>query len=228
MITPVIETTGEYASAATGLADSPIFPRLIRAADLLPDSTNLKEYTPLDLHTLRGRLVELSAHQPSAYLSLSCTLLLEAQIHSVPVVWISTTRDTFYPPDLAANGVDLSMLPVIWVPDARSAGRAADWLLHTGAFGLLMVDLHRDLRLPAPLQSRLAQLAHHHNSTVCFLAVKTESSPSLGSLISLYARINRVRIDSGRFRLGLQVVKDKRRAPVWKHVEHVHGPPGLR
>ena len=212
------------------LADSPIFPHLVRAADLQPDLSSPgdeQDGSGFDLETLRGRLVELSSGRSSACLSLSCTMLLEAQKHSTPVVWISVTRDSFYPPDLAANGIDLSLLPVVWAPDIRAAVRAADQLLRTGAFGLLVIDLYRNGRLPAPLQARLARLAGHHGCTVCFLTVKPEAAPSLGSMISLYARVSRSRIAAGRFRLDLQVVKDKRRAPVWRHVEHIDGPPGL-
>jgi recombination protein RecA len=214
--------------------DSPAFPHLIRAADLQPDRSypgdgvgEGQDGSGFNLNNLRGRLVELSSCRSSACLSLSCTLLLQAQRRSTPVIWISVTRDSFYPPDLAANGIDLSVLPVVWAPDIRSAVRAADQLLRTGAFGLLVIDLYRNPRLPTPLQARLARLAHHHGCAVCFLTVKPEPSPSLGSMISLFARVSRSRTSAGRFRLDVQVVKDKRRAPVWRHVEHVDGPPGL-
>jgi recombination protein RecA len=212
------------------ISDSPIFLHLIRAVDLQPvrlSPADKQDGSDFNLATLRGRLVELSSGRSSACLSLSCTLLLEAQRHSTSVVWISVTRDSFYPPDLAANGIDLSVLPVVWAPDIRSAVRAADQLLCTGAFGLLVIDLYRNARLPEPLQARLARSALHHGCTVCFLTVKAEASPSLGSMISLYARVSRSRSAAGRFRLDLQVLKDKRRAPVWKHVEHIDGPPGL-
>jgi recombination protein RecA len=206
----------------------PVFPRLIRAAHLESDHSQRKKSDGFTLASLRGCPVEISSSRPSAGLSLSCSLLLEAQRSSLPAAWISLTRDSFYPPDLAANGVKLSILPVVWVPDVRSAGRTADWLLRTGAFGLLVVDLYGSARPSAAQQARLAQLAHRHGSTVCFLTVKPEPSPSMGSMICLYVRDHRSRIDSGRFRLSLEVLKDKRRAPVWEHVEHVDGPPGLR
>lgn len=232
-----------------------LIPQLIRAADLeadsVSDSSTFMESSDFNLNILCGRLVELSASRPSACLSLGCTLLLQARKHFSPAIWITVTRDTFFPPDLAANGVDLSLLPVVWVPDVRSAGQAADWLLRTGAFGLLIIDLYRSSRLPMPLQARLAQLAHRHSCVVCFLTIKPEESPSLGSLISLYARIRRSKSDAGdctdagkgdgvgcgagdgrgrgagHFSLSLQVIKDKKRAPVWRHVEQVDGPPGL-
>ena len=234
MATSTLTATKKIKHAEIG--NSPIFPHLIRAVDLLPDRSSAADQSPVDgqagspfnLNALQGRLVELSSGRSSACLSLICTLLLEAQKLSTPVVWISVTRDSFYPPDLAANGIDLSVLPVVWLPDIRSAVRAADQLLGTGAFGLLVIDLYRNARLPAPLQVRLARSALNHGCTVCFLTVKEEQSPSLGSMISLYARVSRSRNAAGRFRLDLRVIKDKRSAPVWGHVEHIDGPPGLR
>ena len=218
---------------------SPVFAQLIRAADLLHDPSatgDAKAGLGFDLKSLRGRLVEVSSSRPSAGLSIICTLLLNAQKHSAPVAWISVTRDSCYPPDLAANGVDLSVLPVVWVPDAPGAIRAADWLLQTGAFSLLVIDLYGNPHSPTSLQfprvrqahlAKLAHLTHSHGCTVCFLTVKSEAAQSLGSMISLFVRVCRSRDAGGRFRLELQVVKDKRRAPVWKHVEQIDGPPGL-
>jgi recombination protein RecA len=208
----------------------PVFNQLTRAVDLKVDPSAAGGETPefgFNLKNLQGRMVELSSIRPAACLSLSCTLLLDAQKHSTPVAWISVTRDSFYPPDLAANGVDLSVLPVVWVPDVSGAIRAAEGLLRTGAFGLLVIDLYRNARLPASMQARLARLIHNHGCTVCFLTVKSEAAASLGSMISLFVRVFRSRTDSGGFRLELQVVKDKRRAPVWRQVEQIDGPPGL-
>jgi len=223
-------------SKHSGNIASPVFAQLIRAVDLLKDRSDSGDAAAdsgFNLKNLRGRLVELSSFRPSACLSLICTLLLDAQKHSAPVAWISVTRDSFYPPDLAANGVDLSVLPVVWVPDVPGVIRAAEWLLRTGAFGLLVIDLYGNPCSPTSLQARqahlmkLARLTHNHGCTVCFLTVKSDAASSLGSMISLFVRVFRNRAAAGRFRLEVQVVKDKRRAPVWKHVEQIDGPPGL-
>ena len=39
------------------------------------------------------------------------------------------------------GGIDLDALPVVRVPDARAAGRAADHLVRSGGFGLVVIDL---------------------------------------------------------------------------------------
>jgi len=219
--------TLEYRPGGEELSRPLVFARLIRAVDLEQDRPDRFGNAGFGLNALRGRLVELSSRRPSASLSLSCSLILEAQTRMAAVVWISATADTFFPPDMAANGVDLSSLPVVRVPGARSAGRAADWLLRTGAFRLLVVDLHTDFQLPAAQAARLAQLVQRHGATVLFLTAKPAGAPSLGSLVSLYGRVLRMRIDSGRFRFSLRIIKDKRRAPVWEHMEQLDGPPGL-
>jgi recombination protein RecA len=228
MVAPTSIQTKEFKHGE--LIASPIFPHLVRAVDLQQDHSTPRDDpagSVFHLANLRGRLVELSSGRASACLSLTCALLLEAQKHSTPAVWISLTRDSFFPPDLAANGVDCSLLPVVWAPDLSGAGRAADQLLRTGAFGLIVIDQYRNARLPAPLQTRLARLALQHGCAVCFLTVKPQAAPSLGSMISLYVRVSRCRIEGARFRLEVRVVKDKRRAPVWRHVEQIYGPPGL-
>jgi recombination protein RecA len=204
------------------------------------------------LASLAGRLAELSAASASCSLTLASLLVAEAQgagggaaalrTPGGQAAWISAGPDTFFPPDLAANGVDLASLPVVRVPGARAAGRAADWLLRTGAFRLLVVDLGADLALPAALQARLAQLARRHATAVVFLTRKDPLVPSLGSLISLRAEALRTEVQrtearriegrpqaegQGGFTCSLRVLKDKRRSPGWSQRQLCDGPPGL-
>src|ERR1051325_6532008 len=85
------------------------------------------------LCALRGRLVELSARGASATLTTAIELVTEAQTEGEPVAWISRSDSgsgSFYPPDVAASGVDLAALVVIRVPGrvpgATEAARAAE------------------------------------------------------------------------------------------------------
>src|SRR5260221_719247 len=66
-----------------------------------------------ELATLRGRLVELSARGATATLTAAIELVIEAQMLNEPVAWIAPTTGTFYPPDVAASGVDLAALVVV-------------------------------------------------------------------------------------------------------------------
>ena len=90
---------------------------------------------------LTGRLAELSSWGTGASLTLAFELVLQAQHGGEPVAWITTSPSTFFPPDVAHGGVDLDALPVVRVPDGQAAARAADKLVRSGAFGLVILDL---------------------------------------------------------------------------------------
>jgi recombination protein RecA len=134
---------------------------------------------------LAGRLCELSAGPGGALLSAAMSLVLDAQLAGDPVAWITATAATFYPPDAAACGVDLAALVVVRTSGVRAAGRAADVILRSGAYGLVVLDLGTSAAMPAPLQGRLVQLAQKHDAAVLCLTDKQPDEPSLGSLVSL-------------------------------------------
>lgn len=93
------------------------------------------------LATMRGRLVELSARGATATLTMAMELVVEAQTQHEPVAWLTLSTGTFYPPDVAECGVDLAALVVVRAPDATAAARAAERILRSGAFGLVILDL---------------------------------------------------------------------------------------
>ena len=88
-----------------------------------------------------SRLTELSASPAGAPLTLAFRLVLDAQRRGEPVAWIGRKDAPFYPPDAADTGVDLAALPVVWTADAVTAAKAADLLVRSGAFGLVVLDL---------------------------------------------------------------------------------------
>ena len=92
---------------------------------------------------LVGRLVELSGQGATATLTLAFGLLLDAQRLGETAAWVAAGPRLFYPPDVAEGGVDLAALAVIRTHGAAAAARAADRLLRSGAFGLLVLDLGR-------------------------------------------------------------------------------------
>lgn len=195
---------------------------------------------------LSGRLVELSAGAESAHLTATFGLVLEAQLGDDRAAWVTLTGSSFFPPDVVETGIDLDALPVVRVADGRTAGRAADHLLRSNAFGLVVIDLasgepgrvsaakqrsRRDLEggpsLPVPMLSRLLGLAREHDAVVLLLTRKAEDMPSMHSLVSLRAEARWQRNDDG-FELCVRVLKDKRGGPGWTHVEICRGPAGLR
>jgi recombination protein RecA len=133
---------------------------------------------------------------------------------------------------VAAWGVDLAALVVVRARDARGAGRAADVLLRSGAYGLVVLELGTSAALPTPLQGRLVQLALKHDAAVVCLTDKPPTAPSLGSLVSLRGESTRRRTERDStghegFVCDLRVLKDKRRGPGWGWQGAHRGPEGL-
>jgi recombination protein RecA len=178
------------------------------------------------LAAIRGRLVELSARGASGTLTAAVELVAEAQAQSEPVAWLTPNTGTFYPPDVADSGVDLNALVVVRAPDATSIARAAERLLRSGAFGLVVLDLGDKLDLSMQIQGRLVTLAQTHDAAIVCLTEKAGDTSSLGSLISLRAEALRVR-EHGEFAVTLRALKDKRRGPGWAHTIKRRGPAGL-
>jgi recombination protein RecA len=176
---------------------------------------------------LAGRFTELSSIGGIASLTLACTLVLNAQQHAEPVAWIACMPRIFFPPDVAANGIDLDALVVVRVADARAAARAADTLVRCGAFGLVVLDLGADGAVPIALQARLVQLARRSDTAILCLTEKPDTMPSLSSLVSLRATARRQPLTPGAFACELTVLKDKRNSPGWTHTEVCRGPVGL-
>lgn len=178
------------------------------------------------LTELSGRLVELSGIGAAASLTLAFRLVLDAQWRGEPVVWVTPGQHAFYPPDVAEGGVDLDALSVVRVPEARAVARAADRLVRSGAFGLIVLDLGANADLPIPLQTRLVGLAQrHHTALLCLTENETSS---LGSLVSLRVHAQRRKVAEDRFKCALHILKDKRRGPTWAYAEVCRGPAGLR
>ncbi|MGH9163041.1 MAG: recombinase A [Vicinamibacteraceae bacterium] len=184
-----------------------------------------------NLFDLSGRLVELSADAEAAPLTAAFGLVLDAQLAGDRAAWVMLTHSSFFPPDVVDGGVDLDALVVVRVPTARLAGRAADTLVSSGGFGLVVIDLSSqpatDGLLPTPLLVRLLGRARQQDVAVLLLTKKSSAMPSLDSLISLRAEA-RWRVREERYELSVHVLKDKRRGPGWTHVEACRGPAGLR
>ena len=187
---------------------------------------NLQLPSRWTLAELAGRLVEISAAGASAALTLTFSLVLEAQWRGEPVGWVTSAASSFFPPDVARNGVDLSALVVVRLSGAESIPRAGEKLLRSGGFGLVVLDLGA-ADIPVPLQTRLTGLAHRHHTALACLTEKERRAFSLGSLVSLRAHAEKKRITESRFACMLHVLKDKRRGPTWSHEEFYSGPAGL-
>ncbi len=173
-----------------------------------------------------GRLVEVSGSTASAALTLTFTLIREAQERGEPVGWVTLAESCFYPPDVARGDIDLAALVVVRLAHAESIPRAGEQLLRSGGFGMVVFDLGA-AEIPIPLQTRLTGLAHRHHTALVCLTEKSRAAFSLGSLVSLRAHAEKKRAADNRFLCTLQVLKDKRRGPTWNHEELYAGPAGM-
>ena len=139
-----------------------------------------------------GRLIELSAppHGPGARTTTAVSILVHAQRQGETAVWLQPAGGPLYPPDLAEAGVDLEALVVVHVP--ASAGphgscKAAELLLRSGAFGLVVIDLCAGVPPGSgeAWQGRLLGLSRQHHAYVLLLTDKPSHAPSLGPLVGI-------------------------------------------
>ena len=177
---------------------------------------------------LGGCLAELSGTGAAPVLTLALSLVRQVQQQGEPVAWITSTDSTFFPPDAADSGVDLSTLPVIRLTEVRHRVRAADHLAGSGAFGLLVIDLGECVDLPLASQTRLADQALSHSTLILCLTTKTDRQPSLGSLVAIRGQARRINHGNDRFVCRVQALKDKRHGPGWTDEELFRGPDGVR
>ena len=178
------------------------------------------------LDEVAGRLVEISSSTAAAALTLTFTLIRQAQERGEPVGWVTLAESFFYPPDAARGGIDLAALVVIRLAHAESIARAGEKLLRSGGFGVVVLDLGT-ADIPMPLQTRLTGLAHRHHTALICLTEKACAAFSLGSLVSLRAHAEKKRVEDNRFACALRVLKDKRRGPTWSYEDLYTGPAGL-
>ncbi|MDE0310488.1 MAG: hypothetical protein OXI60_11770 [Acidiferrobacterales bacterium] len=164
---------------------------------------------------VQGRLVEISEPHPVAALSFCFLLVHEVQMTGGSAVWVGSTDSTFYPPDAEKGGIDLRNLPILRLADTRSLVRAAEILLRSGAFQLVLLDLGRSHTMPVARLAQLNGLVRKHGACAVFLTRKPHNEQSVGPLISLHARTSRQRVETNAFFCELQILRDKRRGRKW-------------
>ena len=202
-----------------------------------------------------GRLVELSSHtggslidRPSrdrgggygggratTILTLALALVRDAQRRGETAAWVGTDRDLFFPPDAARAGIDLAALPVVRAPKPADVPRAAERLVRSGAFGMVVLDLTtagNRVRVPPALLNRLAALAREHEAAIVCLTEKSADAASLGPLVSLRAAARRAPPVRGHGGGGgclavLDVLRDRRRPGRWQDTVACEAPEGV-
>ncbi len=178
-----------------------------------------------------GRLIEISGRGVNARLSTAANLLRQAQIEGETSAWIQPEEGDLYPPDLAAAGIDLESLIVLHLPTdqgARDLLRASEWLLRSGAYGLIVVDLS-GVRAPRGQAwcARLVALAREHGTRLLLITDTPASQSSLGPLIGLRIAAQRSPALAGQCTLNVHVLKNKSGGPLRVVPETWRTPSGL-
>lgn len=191
------------------------------AQSLNPTQSPKPNYWRTEL--LAGRFVELSGQ---AQISVAFILVHQAQHLHEPVAWITIGNSAFYPPDAEEQGIDLRNLPCIQLNDVQQAAKAAEHLLRSAAFGVLILDLGAETLSPI-MQTRLSSLARKQNTILLCLTKKYAQQPSLGSLVSLRLHGSFQQLCGERITHNIEAIKDKRMGPGWKQQTSFVTPAGF-
>jgi hypothetical protein len=194
-----------------------------------PSTTELPNapVVPLVERVPTGKLIEISGGAGTGFVArttLAVAMLRAAQREGETAAWIQVNPGTLYPPDLRDSGIDLEALAVLHVPqgNGRKAHapllKAAELLLRSGAFGLVVLDMRiNGAQLPSVTSGwagRLLGLARQHESRVLLLTDKQTTADSLGPLVGIRLEPRRKRQAKGVFSVDLEVLKNKSGTPL--------------
>lgn len=223
----VLPSRNERPLAVPGNPDVPelLLPKGVTLAKDLGDGLPQPE-TEWRVDVLAGRFVEVTGEADTAVLTTTVTLVLQAQQRGELAAWVTGPRAAFFPPDFAASGVDLDALPVVRVDDITNAARAADKLVRSGAFAVVVLDLGAKAPLPMPTQTRLVGQAKKNRTTLVSITRKSHAQLG-GSLVSLRGETHKQRAAPDSFVCEVQAAKDKCHAPGWTHRDICSGTEGL-
>lgn len=159
-----------------------------------------------------GTLLEISSARATGRCTLATAFVRDAQAEGETTAWIMHDTHGPYAPDLLASGLDPGALLIVRLPLAEGPNglvRAAEILLRSAGFGLVVVDLVSGVPrgLPAAWQGRLSGLAREHRARVVLLSSTPSEGDSLGPLVT--SRIEPTRRRTGR---GFVLTLDPRKA----------------
>jgi hypothetical protein len=194
---------------------------LIRAAELrAAPAVGTWRFTDLV-----GILAELSEEAPSGALSFAAEIMAGAQAAGEHAAWVASQDSLPFPPDLAARGIDLGALTIVRAGPPPGAFTAAEWLVRSGAVGLVIVDAVGLGPVSDAVLGRVLKVAERELVAVLFLTRKPAGAPSLGSRISLHGFA--ARCGTAPAVVTVATVKDKRTAPGARLARQYNGPPGV-
>ena len=179
-----------------------------------------------------GRLVELvGAEGVAARTTTALAVIAHAQAAGEPAVWIQLEGGGLFPPDVAEAGVDLDALIVVHIPVAAGAAglaRAAELLLRSNGFGVVVVDLSAGVPPGDAWPGRLAGLARQHDLRLIVLTDKSARRGSVGPLVAVRVEAARRRVGAGRWAVDAHVLRNKSGAQLESAPLLLRGPRGAQ
>jgi|GEM_PF-4829071 len=158
--------------------DTPSFPAKSSAAHGL---TDLLDYT-------RGMVVQM--HGDAALTVLVRAIALLQQVEALPPVFISASRDCFFPPDVESMGVDLSALPVLRPQDELQTGTMIDTVLRSRLVSAVIADIPDEYRFDLSRLSRFMHVVRTGGSRLVLL--QSEDAGLLSSSVGIKLRVESV------------------------------------
>ena len=167
----------------------------------------------------RGTIAALEGPPSSGRSALAARLLAIATGRGLGAL-IGTD---LFPPALAAAGVRLERLLCVPVTDPVGAARAADIVLRSGAFGVIVIPaLPSGRGTGSATWTRLASLAHRANALLVAVGVEASSELRYFASVRLETAIERVRWNGASGHL-CELAGYDIRATVRKHKRAVPG-----
>jgi hypothetical protein len=161
----------------------------------------------------RGTIATLEGLPSSGRTALAVRLLAAATQRGLGAV----IGQGLFPPALAAAGVCLERLLVVDVAEPLAAARAADILLRSNAFEVVLIPaLPSACATGAATWTRLASLAHRANAVLLALGVEASSDLRYFASLRIETTIERVRWNGPGGHMGELIGYDVR-ATVRKH-----------
>jgi len=177
-----------------------------------------------------GRLVEIvGAEGLAARTTTALAVIARAQAAGEPAAWVQLEDGGLFPPDVAESGVDLDALIVVHVPIAAGAvglARAAELLLRSNGFGVVVVDLTAGVPPGDAWPGRLAGLARQHDMRLVVLTDKSARRGSVGPLVAVRVEAVRRRVGAGRWDVEAHVLRNKSGTPLESLPLNRRGPRG--
>jgi hypothetical protein len=176
-------------------------------------SSGLEEIDALTGGLPRGGLIEMAGLASSGRTGLALAMLAARTAQEEVCAWVDA-QDAFDPRSAQATGVALERLLWVRCHTIEQTLRAADWLIHGGGFGMVILDLgdvapRTVRRVPLSFWFRFRR-AVEHTPTVLVLLEEEPCAKSCASLV-LGVRNSKLEIRNWELEIGNSKFEIERR-----------------